>query len=151
MKRTFVCLAVLVFCVSLPAFAADPPVPLFQGSYNITAYEEPSLGSFYTWCFVFTNTGGVLGYSNSGTWTVPSYSLGWSGTYYVTGDEVIIHGVADGTFIFSYKGRILSGSKISGRQVEFFIDGSTDTAGTFLGSKVSACPAAVSTQRDPAK
>ena len=153
MKCKLVCLSVLLVCVTLPAFAAGPPIPKLTGSYNITAYLEPSLGSPYTWCFDFTNTGTVLGFSNSGTWNVPSYTAGWNGEWYVNGDEVIIHGVAAGTYIFSWKGRIVSSSKLAGRQVEFFIDGSTDTAGTFFGSKISgACPGAAAAKTgDPAK
>jgi len=154
MKGKIVCLCVLLFCVSLPAFAAGPPVPKFNGSYNITGYLEPSLGSPYTWCFDFTNTGAVLGFANSGTWNVPSYSSGWSGEWYVNGDEIIIHGVAAGEFIFSWKGRIVASNRIAGRQVEFFISGATDTAGTFYGAKVSGgCPAATPSAKsgDPAK
>jgi hypothetical protein len=153
MKAKLIILSLLLFCFALPAFSAGPPIPKFQGSYNITGYLEPSLGSPYTWCFDFTNTGTVLGFSNSGTWNVPSYSGGWFGEWYVDGDEIVIHGVASSTFIFSWKGSIINSTRISGRQVEFFIDGSTDTAGTFFGLKLTgACPAAVSSKvGDPAK
>ena len=130
-------------------------VPKFSGSYNIAGYKEPTLGGPYTWCFDFTNTGGVLGFTNSGTWNVPGYTSGWSGEWYVTGDEIIMHGVAAGTYIFSYKGRIVNATKITGRQVEFYISGGTDTAGTFLGSKITgACPtssAALAVNGDPAR
>jgi hypothetical protein len=140
----------------LPLLAGGPipAAPKVSGSYNITGYLEPNLASPYTWCFNFTTTGTVLGFTNSGSWNVPGYSGGWSGQWYVSGDEIIMHGVAAGTFIFSWKGRILSPTKIGGRQVEFFIDGSTDTAGTFLGSRISgACPAAVAAANvgDPAR
>ena len=153
MKTKLALLCFLLLAVSVPTFAAQPPIPNFGGSFNITGYLEPTLGGAYTWCFNFTNTGTILGFPNSGTWNVPSYSPGWFGTWYRDGDEIILHGVADGTFIFSWKGRLLNSSHIAGRQVEFFIDGSTDTAGTFSGSKVSAgCPAALSAKAgDPAK
>lgn len=153
MKTIFVCLCIVGLC--LPALAGPPAplVPKVTGSYNITGYLEPNLTSAYTWCFNFTTTGTVLGFANSGTWNVPSYTLGWSGEWYVNGDEIIMHGVADGTYLFSWKGRILNGSKMAGRQVEFFINGSTDTAGTFFGSKISgACPAtAAASVGDPAR
>jgi hypothetical protein len=152
MKSKVLCLCLLA-CVCLltaTASAAEAPA-VFGGSFNITGYLEPTLGGSYTYCFAFTKTGTVL-FPNSGTWTVPSYSAGWSGTWYQTGDELILHGVADGTFIFSYKGRLLAPGKISGRQVEFFIDGSTDTAGTFFGTKVSGCSAEASSKKgDPAR
>ncbi len=139
----------LIFATGLLA------VPKFGGSYNITGYKEPTLGGPYTWCFDFTNTGTVLGFPDSGTWNVPSYSLGWSGEWYVDGDEVIMHGVADGTYFFSWKGRIVNDKKIAGRQVEFFSNGTTDTAGTFLGAKITgSCPASsasVSAGNDPAR
>ncbi|HTS36545.1 MAG TPA: hypothetical protein VMH04_12790 [Candidatus Solibacter sp.] len=152
MKGKIALLCVLLFAVSLSAFAANPPIPKFTGSWNITGYLEPGLTSPYTYCFDFTNTGGVLGFTNSGTWNVPSYSAGWSGEWYVNGDEIIIHGVAAGDFIFSWKGSIQNAQKIAGRQVEFFITGATDTAGTFSGTKISgSCPAAVSKGGDPAK
>jgi hypothetical protein len=152
MKSTIVSLLLVLVlgCLLTPAANASAT---FSGSWNITGYFEPGLTSPYTWCFDFTKTGGVL-FPNSGTWNVPSYSLGWSGTWYQTGDEVILHGVADGTFIFSWKGRLLNGGTIGGRQVEFFINGTTDTAGTFLGTRLSgSCSAAAVTKSssDPAR
>jgi hypothetical protein len=152
MKGKFLshCLVVCVCLLASAASAADAPAT-FAGSFNITGYLEPALSSSYTYCFVFTKTGGVL-FPNSGTWTVPSWSPGWNGTWYQTGDEIVLHGVASGTYIFSWKGRLLNGSKIGGRQVEMLIDGSTDTAGTFFGSKVSACAGTVSSKKgDPAR
>jgi hypothetical protein len=89
--------------------------------------------------FVFTKTGGVLGYPNSGTWSVPAYADGWSGQWYENGDEIMFYGVADGTYIFSWKGMVSAPGKLAGRQVEFYIDGSTDTAGTFVGTRTSSC------------
>lgn len=154
MKIRIACLCILLICATLPAFAAEKPIPRLSGSFNITAYLEPNLSSPYTWCFDFTTTGTVLGFANSGTWNVPSYGGGWSGEWYVDGDELVFHGVAAGEFIFSYKGRLVASNRLAGRQVEFFIDGSTDTAGTFYGAKVSTgCPttAAVTRGKDPAK
>jgi hypothetical protein len=125
-------------CLMAPAAKAQA-VPNFGGSYNISGYFEPGLGGPYTWCFNFVKTGGVL-FANSGTWSVPSYAFGWQGTWYQDGDEIIFHGVADNTYIFSWKGRLDSTSHISGRQVEFYLNGNTDTAGTFIGSKAGSCP-----------
>jgi hypothetical protein len=150
MRTMFACLCIV--CLSLPALAVEPLIPNIGGSYNITGYKEPNLNGAYTYCINFTNTGTVLGFSNSGTWNVPSYG-DWSGEWYRNGDEIIMHGVAAGVYIFSSKGRLLNGNKISGRQVEFFIDGSTDTAGTFYGSKITgSCAAARSGKAgDPAR
>ena len=152
-KRRLLPLA-LMACVSFITSAAKAQVPNFGGSYNISGYFEPGLGGPYTWCFNFTKTGSVL-FPNSGTWDVPSYPFGWSGTWYQDGDEIIFHGVADKTYIFSWKGRLDNTSEISGRQVEFLINGNTDTAGTFIGSKVSSCTDLESALRsessDPAK
>jgi len=151
MKGIFACLCIIALLILAGSLLAAPKL---NGSFNITGYLEPTLGSPYTWCFDFTNTGTVLGYSNSGTWNVPSYSSGWSGQWYVNGDEVVMHGVAAGTYFFSWKGRLLNSSKISGRQVEFFVDGSTDTAGTFSGSKISgSCPTSATASHvgDPAR
>src|SRR5579862_2452239 len=86
-------------CLMAPLAKAQS-VPTFGGSYNITGFKEPALNGPYTWCFNFVKTGNVL-FPNSGTWSVPSYAGGWSGTWYQDGDEVIFHGVAGGTFIFS--------------------------------------------------
>ena len=152
-KTTFVCLCIAGFCLIFASVL--PAVPKLAGSYNITGYVEPTLGGPYTWCFDFTNTGTVLGFPNSGTWNVPSYSAGWTGEWYVTGDEIIMHGVAANTYYFSWKGRIVNATKISGRQVEFFSSGKTDTAGTFLGAKITAsCPVAAAAAAyggDPAR
>ncbi len=127
-------------CLLAPAAEAQSVVPSLSGSYSITGYFEPALSGSYTWCFDFVKTGTVL-FANSGTWSVPSYAYGWKGTWYQDGDEIIFHGVADGAYIFSWKGRLDSTTAISGRQVEFYINGNTDTAGTFTGTKVAACPA----------
>lgn len=147
--------------LSLLALTAGLAVPsaqaegIFTGSFNITGYLEPGLGSPYTWCFDFTTTSGhVPGYPVSGTWNVPSYSDGWTGDWYQVGDEVLLYGVADGTFFFSWSGRLLNPSRFSGRQVEFLSSGATDTEGTFLGVKNSgSCPASDGTARsgDPSK
>jgi hypothetical protein len=135
--------------VLTPAAEAQD-VPQLSGSYSITGFKEPPLNGPYTWCFNFTKTGEVL-FPNSGTWTVPSYSEGWNGTWYQVGDEIIFQGVADAMFIFAWKGRLISPTSIGGRQVEFFIDGSTDTAGTFSGTQVSSCPAISGKKGDPAR
>jgi hypothetical protein len=127
-------------CLLAPAAKAQSVVPTFGGSYSITGYFEPALSGSYTWCFDFVKTGSVL-FANSGTWSVPSYAFGWKGTWYQDGDEIIFHGVADGTYLFSWKGRLDSTTAISGRQVEFYINGNTDTAGTFTGTKAASCPA----------
>jgi hypothetical protein len=139
----------LLACVcSLAPVVQAQSVPKFGGSYSVTGYKEPDLGGSYTYCFNFTTNGSVL-FANSGTWTVPSYSFGWNGTWYQNGDEIIFHGVADGKYLFSWKGRLDSPSTISGRQVEFFLNGDTDTAGTFRGTKVSSCSAAAVEQSFP--
>jgi hypothetical protein len=146
------CSVGLLVCAFLVAPAANAQsVPNFGGSYNITGYFEPALSGSYTWCFNVTKTGTVL-FPNSGTWNVPSYAYGWSGTWYQDGDEIIFHGVADGTYFFSWKGRLNSTNNISGRQVEFYSNGGTDTAGTFTGGQTSSCPAEVSYKTgDPTK
>lgn len=68
---------------------------------------------------------------------------------------MVLHGVADGTFIFSWKGRLDSPTSFSGRQVEFYISRNTDTAGTFAGTQITgSCPAAAGEavkSGDPAK
>ncbi len=143
MKTKPVLLSVVLLLVSLSAFAAGPPpFPKLTGAFNITGYKEPELNNPYTYCFEFTNDGSVLGYPNSGSWTVPSYAPGWFGQWYANGDELVMNGVANGTYLFTWTGRILSSGKIGGRQVEFLISGATDTAGTFLGRKLStaSCP-----------
>jgi hypothetical protein len=150
-KGALLCLGLLACALLFAPAANAQSVPNFGGSYSITGFFEPGLSGSYTWCFNFTKTGGVL-FPNSGTWNVPSYAYGWSGTWYQDGDEIIFHGVADSTYLFSWKGRLVSTGTISGRQVEFYINGGTDTAGTFSGSQVSSCPAEVSDRvDDPAK
>src|SRR5262249_17084524 len=79
-----VCLAVLLYL--LPPAANAATQAKLGGAFNLTMYGEPGLTELSTWCFVFTTTGGVLGFPNSGTWNVPSYSYGWSGEWYQNGD-----------------------------------------------------------------
>ena len=129
-----------------PAARAQSAPPALGGSYSITGFFEPALTGSYTWCFNFVKTGTVL-FPNSGTWNVPSYPFGWKGTWYQDGDEIVFHGVADGTYLFSWKGRVNNTSSISGRQVEFYVNGNTDTAGTFTGTKVASCGAAAAAER----
>ncbi len=149
MTKTLVWTVLAALCLFGGAVQAQTPT--FGGSWDITGYTEPALTSPYSWCFDFTTTGTVL-YPNSGTWNVPSYGYGWSGTWYQVGEEVIFHGVADGIYIFSWKGHIIDPNTIGGRQVEFFSDGSTDTAGTFRGTKVASCGGGASImKRDPAR
>ena len=156
MRSKFLLSAILLFVASLPAFAAGPPpFPKLTGAFNITGYKEPELDGPYTYCFQFTTDGSVMGNPNSGSWTVPSYAPGWSGQWYANGDELVMSGVADGTYLFTFTGRILSSGKISGRQIEFLSDGAIDTAGTFLGRKLgTSCPGsagAAGKAGDPAK
>ena len=155
MRSRLFLFAILLFVASLPAFAAGPPpFPRLNGAFNITGYKEPELEGPYTYCFQFTTDGSVMGYPNSGSWTVPGYVPGWSGQWYANGDELVMSGVADGTCFFTFTGRILSSGKISGRQIEFLSDGAIDTAGTFLGRKVGACrvsAAAEAKTGDPTK
>ena len=150
MKRNLVALTLLGVLMCLFPSAANASAKL-AGSFNLTFNGEPSLVYLSTWCFDFTTTGGVLGFPNSGTWNVPSYSFGWSGEWYQNGDEVIFYGVADGTYIFSWTGRLLTTDKASGRFAEFFIDGGTDFAGTFYATKVSGSCSAINShpQSDP--
>ena len=141
MKAKFVLLALLASTAGLVVLPAQAEGN-FGGSYNITGYHEPVLNAPFTYCFDFTVTGGVLGFPNSGTFNVPSYAGGWTGDWYRNGDEIIINGVAGGAFYLMYGGRILSPTKISGRQSEFF-GGSTAESGTFEGVKISgSCPTA---------
>ncbi len=142
MKGNLLLTCALLFGMSLSAFAAGPPpFPKLSGAFNITGYKEPELNGPYKYCFEFTNDGSVLQYPNSGSWTVPSLSSGWFGQWYADGDELVMNGVAEGTYFFTWTGRILSSGKIGGRYVEFLISGATDTAGTFLGRKLgTSCP-----------
>ncbi|HUA15973.1 MAG TPA: hypothetical protein VMG31_11790 [Verrucomicrobiae bacterium] len=146
---------VLMFLLSLSSFAGTPPFPKLSGAFNITGYKEPSLQNPFTYCFEFTNTGTVLGFPNSGTWSVPSYAPGWFGEWYANGDELVMSGVANQTYFFTWTGRILSSGKISGRYVEFLSNGATDTAGTILGRKLTgSCPltaASADKTDDPAR
>jgi hypothetical protein len=86
MKHKRLALGLLASVCLLTPVANAQSVPAFGGSFNITGYKEPALDSPYTWCFDFTKTGEVL-FPNSGTWKVPSYAEGWSGTWYQDGDE----------------------------------------------------------------
>jgi hypothetical protein len=152
MKAKFALLSILASTAGLAVHSAHAD-PGLAGSFNITGYDEPALTSSYTWCFDFTKTGGVLGYPLSGTWNVPAYSFGWTGDWYQVGDEIVIEGIADGTYNFTWTGRLLTPTRLEGRVVEFTSDG-LDTSGTFFGGKISgSCPASDGAFKggDPAK
>ena len=162
MKRMLICVSLLLaLCACLPALAADnaappPAVGKFQGSYNITFFEDPTFQNLGTECVVFTNTGTILGFPNSGTLQVAGQD--WEGTWYVNGDELDIDYMASHEFFLPLIGTRLAINRIGGRWTESDFDdtnvvGDTVFAGTFSGNFVpSGCPAvAKKSARNPLK
>lgn len=60
---------------------------LLKGRYTLGFFDGPSHGSNGAQCLLFHQTGNIHGFSNSGTWTSPSYGAGWGGNF------IVDHGV----------------------------------------------------------
>jgi len=80
--------------LSLPFVVAAAPAFAFSGTYSVTFYNGPSHSVGSTQCIDFTSTGGVLGFTDSGTWDSSTFS-GWGGNYVVDGKELRWYGTYD--------------------------------------------------------
>ncbi len=61
--------------IAVPAFAGA-----FSGDYTVTYLSGPSHVVTASQCLVFTHTGSILGFPNSGTWYSTTFG-GWGGNY----------------------------------------------------------------------
>jgi len=79
MFKRSICTAALLAAPLL--LAAAPALAKFTaGQYTVTFYSGPSHGDTGSQCLVFTKTGGVVGFPNSGTWDSTTFA-GWGGNY----------------------------------------------------------------------
>jgi hypothetical protein len=60
--------------IALPAFSANAKV--FEGAFTVSYFNGPSHTLEGSVCVVFTHTGGVLGFPDSGTWAANSFGEG---------------------------------------------------------------------------
>jgi hypothetical protein len=151
MKTKLALLSLVASVVSLPAFSTGPN---FGGSWNITGEHEPNLNEPFEYCFDFTTDGSVLG-ADSGTFNVPSWSPGWTGSWYRSGDDIILTSQASSsTFFLTFIGTMQDSKKIAGRQTENYASGALDEGGTFFGTKITgSCPTDAASPKtgDPTK
>jgi hypothetical protein len=102
MKRSYVCAAL----AALPLVAlASPALAYFSGSYALhIRYGYPDQRKDKM-CAIFTH-GDVLGYPDSGTWTLSRYDL--PGNFIVDGDDLRFY-LAYGNGVFNFHIKIKDG------------------------------------------
>jgi hypothetical protein len=74
-------------CAALGAVAQISALPAsagFSGDYTIIFYSGPAHHKTGKECVTFTNTGNIVGFPDSGTWTSSTLS-GWGGNFVVDG------------------------------------------------------------------
>lgn len=84
-----------VMLVSLGSAGTASAVPPFSGSYTITYLSGPSHTATGTQCLVFTQTGSIDGFPNSGTWVATTFS-GFSGNFVYDGSDLRFYGEFSG-------------------------------------------------------
>jgi hypothetical protein len=135
----------------VPARAAEPT---FVGSWNITFALDPGRTAGATQCIVVIKTGTVAGLPLSGTWTSPTFS-GWGGQWIELGDHVRWFGVTGGGLSTEESGNVISASQTGGVSFNHFFssNGTTSSAGSWIGSRVSKCTTGTAQLRssDPSK
>jgi hypothetical protein len=69
--------------------------PKLTGDYTVTYLSGPTHTATATQCLVFTNTSGILGFTNSGTWVASTFS-GFGGNFVVDGKDLRFYGTFGG-------------------------------------------------------
>ncbi|HLY06334.1 MAG TPA: hypothetical protein VKR31_11360 [Rhizomicrobium sp.] len=76
---------------ALALISAAPALAGFSGEYTMVFYSGPTHEKTGTECVTFTNTGNILGFPDSGTWTSSTLS-GWGGNFVVDGKTLRWYG-----------------------------------------------------------
>jgi hypothetical protein len=85
----------LLGVLSLPVILASAPATaLFSGTYTVTFYIGPSHTQENSQCVTFTNTGGIAGFPDSGTFDSSTYA-DWGGNFVVDGKDLRWYGIFD--------------------------------------------------------
>jgi hypothetical protein len=93
-----------------------------KGPYTISYLSGPSHTLSATQCLVFTNTGGIIGFPNSGTWVATTFS-GFGGNFVVDGSDIRFYGTfGGGTGIIAHHGK-------GGKLIKGGFDDFTGTSG----------------------
>ena len=97
--------------IALPLVAvASPASASFSGTYSLTFFLGAAHQQGSTQCVTFTHTGGVLDFSNSGTWNSSTFG-DWGGSYVVDKKDLRIYGTyGAGTGVTNFHIKFKSGS-----------------------------------------
>src|SRR5580704_17952217 len=118
-KISIFCVATLLALPSLAAAAVPAEATLGGSTYSFTFYTEKNLSAGATYCLTFTQDGSILGYAQSGEFTESTGVL--TGTWYESGDEIMISAASTFNDVLPMFGRILSQtSRLGGRFIDYF-------------------------------
>jgi hypothetical protein len=81
--------------VAVAMGSAMPVSAGLSGDYTLAFYSFPTHEKTATQCVTFTNTGGILGFPDSGTWD-SSTVADWGGNFVVDGKMLRWYGTAEG-------------------------------------------------------
>lgn len=81
--RKSVCCATIAVAMSLAGLSVPAHAKTFSGNYTVTIAPN-------SYCLTFTNTSGVSGYRNSGTWSTPFTDF--SGYFVVSQGKLYFYG-----------------------------------------------------------
>jgi hypothetical protein len=101
----------VILALPLAALSTGVAARTLKGSYTVSYFSGPSHSLSGTQCLVFTPTGGIVGFPNSGTWVATTFS-GFGGNFVVDGADVRFYGTfGGGTGIVAHhgKGKVVSG------------------------------------------
>ncbi|HEX3430723.1 MAG TPA: hypothetical protein VHT03_07535 [Rhizomicrobium sp.] len=85
----------IVGAIALSLLSAVPTAAGLSGDYAITFLSGPQRQNIMGGCVTFTNTGGILGFPDSGTWVLNIYP-DWSGNFVVDRTRLRWYGTYNG-------------------------------------------------------
>jgi hypothetical protein len=82
----------MLLAATSPAFAAK----VLQGKYTVTYFSGPTHAESDQVCVTFVQTGGIAGFSDSGTWSARKLSKDLGGNFTVDGNMIRFYATYDG-------------------------------------------------------
>jgi hypothetical protein len=95
----------VILALPVAALSTAVAAKTLKGAYTVSYLSGPSHTLTGTQCLVFTPTGGIVGFPNSGTWVATTFS-GFGGNFVVDGSDVRFYGTfGGGTGIIAHHGK----------------------------------------------
>jgi hypothetical protein len=125
-----------------------PSAPSIIGSYQVSFYSDPYHKLTATQCIVFSKGASpIVGLSNSGNWFSTTFS-GWKGQWVQEGLHAQWYGFTSGGLASSADGNMFTNDSTGTNRANlgagffntFVPPGRTSNAGTYVMTRVSACP-----------